>query len=84
MSSEEYARKDTDVHAAGHFENARTLQLLRRNFFWNRMARSVKVFCDNCITCQQAKPSNSPRQPMEEFDMTGIGPGDLVAMDIGI
>ena len=42
----------SDVHAAGHFGNARTLQLLKRSFFWIEMARSVKVFCGDCITCQ--------------------------------
>ena len=34
----------TDVHAAVHFGKARTLQLLRRNFFWNGMARSGKYY----------------------------------------
>ena len=72
----------SEVHSAGHFGNARTLQLLKRSFFWKEIARSVKVFCDDCITCQRAKPSNNPRQPMEEFDIRGIGPGDLIAMDI--
>ena len=72
----------SEVHTAGHFGKARTLQLLKRSFFWKGMARSVNVFCNDCITCQRAKPSNSPRQPMEVFDTSGIGPGDLIAMDI--
>ena len=46
------------------------------------MTRSVKAFCNDCIPCQRVKLSNSPRQPMEEFDISGIGPGDLIAMDI--
>ena len=45
-----------EVHAAGHFGQARTLESLRRNFFWCGMARDVKEMCRACITCLQAKP----------------------------
>ena len=34
------------------------------------------------LTCQCAKPSNEAKQPLETFNVSGIGPGDLVTMDI--
>ena len=33
------------VHAAGHFGQRRMLQLLRRSYFWCKMARDTKEFC---------------------------------------
>ena len=38
------------VHAQHHLGQAGTLHSLRRCFFWPRMARSVKVFCNGCVT----------------------------------
>ena len=37
----------------------------------------------SCLVCQNAKTPNQERVPIQEFKMGGIGPGDLVAMDIG-
>ena len=70
------------VHAGGHFGQKRTLQNLKRSYFWLGMARDTRVFCRNCLVCQQAKCSNRAKAPLQEFKMEGIGPGDLVAMDI--
>ena len=70
------------VHAAGHFGQRRTLQNLRRTHFWLGMARDTRIFCQRCLVCKKAKPSNQMRVPLEEFQLEGMGPGDLVAMDI--
>ena len=70
------------VHAAGHFGQKRTLQNLRRTYFWLGMARDARIFCQDCLVCKKAKPANQPRVPLEEFRLEGVGPGDLVAMDI--
>ena len=70
------------VHAAGHFGRKRTLQSLRRSYFWLGMARDTRIFCQGCLVCQKAKPSNQARVPLQEFKVDGIGPNDLVAMDI--
>ena len=70
------------VHAAGHFGQKRTLQNLRRNYFWLGMARDARRFCQRCRTCQKAKALNRAKVPIQEFKAEGLGPGDLVAMDI--
>ena len=70
------------VHAAGHFGQKRTLGNLKRSYFWLGMTQEVRFFCQSCMVCQRAKPSNQPRVPLQEFSTEGIGPGDLVAMDV--
>ena len=70
------------VHAGGHFGQKRTLQMLRRSYFWTGMTQDTRKFCQNCLVCQQAKCSNQRKVPLQEFKMEGVGPGDLVAMDI--
>ena len=56
--------------------------MLRRNCFCARMTRDTKNHCRSCVTCQLAKPSNAAKQPLGTFDLNGIGPGDLAAMDV--
>ena len=70
------------VHAAGHFGQKRTLQNLKRSYFWVGMAYDTRKFCRCCLTCQKAKALNRAKVPIQEFDMDGLGPGDLIAMDI--
>ena len=70
------------VHVAGHFDQRRTLQNLRRSYFWLGMAQDTRNWCQSCLTCQKAKASNRARIPIQEFRVEGLGPGDLVAMDI--
>ena len=78
------ARQDVlgKVHAGGHFGQKRTLQILRKSYFWVGMAQDTRMFCRNCLVCQQAKCSNQRKVPLREFKMEGVGPCDLVAMDI--
>ena len=71
------------VHAAGHFGQKRTLQNLRRSYFWLGMSRDARKVCQSCFTCQRAKRSNRARVPIQDFRVEGLGPGDLVAMDVG-
>ena len=71
------------VHGAGHFGQKRTLQVLRRSYFWFGMAKDAQYWCRSCLVCQKEKAPNQARVPIQEFKMEGIGPGDLVAMDIG-
>ena len=71
------------VHAAGHFGQRRTLQNLRRSYFWLGMSRDAQKVCQSCFTCQRTKRSNRARVPIQDFRVEGLGPGDLVAMDVG-
>ena len=71
-----------EVHRAGHFGQARTSQMIRRTYFWIGMTRDIKEYCRDCLTCHRGKPSNTPKEPVGTFNTSGIGPGDLIAMDV--
>ena len=46
-----------DNPLAGHFGRDRTLDLLRRRWFWSGMATQVDKFVKSCNVCQRTKPS---------------------------
>jgi hypothetical protein len=39
----------------GHFRIAKSLNVLREQFYWPNMNRDVQRICDRCIACRQAK-----------------------------
>jgi len=44
----------------GHFGFAKTLDVLRKHFYWPNMKRDVQIICDRCITYRQAKSRVMP------------------------
>ena len=46
-----------DSPLAGHFGRDRTLDLLRRRWYWPGMAAQVDKFVKSCNVCQRTKPS---------------------------
>ena len=46
------------------------------------MAEDTRNWCLTCLTCQKAKASNRARISIQELRVEGLGPDDLVAMDI--
>lgn len=40
---------------AGHFGPQKTVSILRRQFYWHSMKKTVKRYCDSCAICQQIK-----------------------------
>ena len=55
------------VHIQHHLGQAGTLQSLRKNLFWPKMARDAKEFCRGCLVCQEAKCKPSGREPIREM-----------------
>ena len=72
-----------EVHVLGHFGVAGTLAALRRNFFWIKMARDVRIYCRACIVCQRVKPSLRAKEPIESLVLGKDYPGGAVGVDIG-
>jgi hypothetical protein len=50
--------EEHDPPLAGHQGEFRTLERLRRNFYWPNMRRIVRHYCRTCVSCQQNKPTN--------------------------
>jgi hypothetical protein len=44
-----------NTYTAGHFGNAKILDLVRRSFWWPRMRHFVEAFVQTCETCCRAK-----------------------------
>ena len=46
-----------DAPAAGHFGSARTLELVKRSYWWPNLSAYVKTYVASCDTCARAKTS---------------------------
>jgi hypothetical protein len=51
----ELLKQNHDDSYADHFEHERTLNLLKRKYFWNNMNKNVKKYVDSCSTCHRIK-----------------------------
>ena len=74
-----------DAITAGHLGVDKTLQTLRRNYYWHRMFAEVKSYVDSCEVCQRTKhstlakaglmqPHAIPKLKWETITMDFIGP----------
>ncbi len=48
-------KQNHDDLYVNHFEHERTLNLLKRKYFWNNMNKNVKKYVDSCSTCHRIK-----------------------------
>ena len=46
-----------DSPTAGHHGFLKTLNSITSHFWWPRMTRTVRSYCNSCATCQRTKPS---------------------------
>jgi hypothetical protein len=86
VPNDDWLRRDIldRVHSdtlAGHLGCTRTLDLLRRTFWWPRMAKDVNDYVLSCDVCQRMKhragPSHGELQPLPIPD----GPWESVSLD---
>jgi hypothetical protein len=54
---QEILREHHDSMTAGHFGQARTLELVRRHFFWPTLTKDINQYVASCEECQRNKPS---------------------------
>ncbi len=47
-----------DARVSGHLGRDKTLEKLKRQFFWPRMGREVQYYTSTCPVCQKTKPSS--------------------------
>ena len=66
---------------AGHPGQTKTLELLRRNYFWPKMREDIITFVKSCITCGRAKARR--HQPYSTLQQLPIPerPWHSVSMD---
>ncbi|KAI5615219.1 hypothetical protein C0J50_8776 [Silurus asotus] len=63
----------------GHFEQERTIELLRSRFFWPKMSVDVEEYINNCGKCISYKTPPQKASPLHQI--ISHGPMDLVCID---
>jgi hypothetical protein len=51
----ELLKQNHDDSYVDHFEHEKTLNLLKRKYFWNNMNKDVKKYVDSCSICHRIK-----------------------------
>ena len=65
----------------GHVGTEKTLETVRKKFFWATMFKDVIAWCKSCHICQHRKnPIPSPRAPLQ-YPPVASQPGQMLAMD---
>jgi hypothetical protein len=66
---------------SGHFGRKKTLQRIRREFYWFEMREDVEIWIQRCDVCAQSKVTNrKPKAPLGSIPVGG--PLDCVTTDI--
>ena len=66
---------------SGHFGRKKTLQRIRREFYWFEMRKDVEIWIQRCDVCAQSKVTNrKPKAPLGSIPVGG--PLDCVTTDI--
>jgi hypothetical protein len=84
----EIMRTNHDDPQSGHFGRKRTLDVIRRKYFWHGMAKDIKAYVKTCDICQRVKVHRhktygaleslpQPKRPFETITIdfiTGLPP----------
>lgn len=71
-----------DSPVASHGGICKTLELLRRNFYWPGMVRDVRKYIQNCEVCKTTKAPNFVMKPPMGNPTTSIRPFQRLYIDI--
>lgn len=70
-----------DNKTAGHYAFDKTLQKLKKRYFWHNMTKDCKVYVETCSTCSKnKKPSRTARASLESYH-AGF-PMEMIHLDI--
>jgi transposase InsO family protein len=70
-----------DSKVSGHLGQAKTLEIVSRNYFWPRMRQYINEYVQTCDTCARNKtPRHLPHGQLHPLPIPG-GPWESVSMD---
>jgi len=78
---QELLRLYHDSPLAGHFGVGRTIELLRRKFFWKNITADVKQYVKECAVCQGNVAKRHPPYGKLESLPLPVGPFQELSMD---
>jgi hypothetical protein len=55
LLKKELLKQNHDDSYVDHFEHEKTLNLLKKKYFWNNMSKNVKKYVDSCSICHRVK-----------------------------
>jgi hypothetical protein len=55
LLQKKFLKQNHDDSYADHFEHEKTLNLLKKKYFWNSINKDVKKYVDSCSTCHRVK-----------------------------
>ena len=73
-----------EIHAgimAGHLGEEKTLQQLKKRFYWPGHSRDMKIWCQRCATCASRK-SPAPKNCAPLHTVSAGSPMQIIAVDI--
>ena len=73
-----------EAHASahgGHVDSRRTLERVRRHFWWPRMATDVNAYCASCHSCAVNKPLTRPARGVFSPNDIPLHRWEVVSMD---
>jgi len=70
-----------DTKVAGHMGQDKTIELIRRNFWWPKMNERITDFVRSCPECQQNKASRHPPYGLSSPLELPYAPWQSIAMD---
>ena len=70
------------IHARTHAGEQRTLEMVKRNYFWRGMSNDVAQFCKSYQICNQSKAKSTPKQTLQPYEIGQLRPRNAVAMDV--
>lgn len=67
---------------AGHMVAAKTINLIRREYFWLTMVQDTQQYCRSCVTCARSCPAPSRRLTRLTLSSQPQEPWQEIAIDI--
>jgi len=74
-------RSEHDTKVAGHMGQDKTIELVRRNFWWPKMNERILDFVRSCPECQQNKSSRHQPYGLSSPLELPYAPWQSIAMD---
>ena len=70
-----------DTPFGAHQGQKRTIELLKKRYYWPRMKSDIEEYISKCISCNERKTGKLPLAPLQNFGPV-LEPFELVSMDL--